>query len=72
LYLDVDCHDNVTLPPGEPWDQTASCALDIAEEGPLDLREIGEILHVSAERVRQIEAMGLRKLRRGGRLGPRT
>ncbi len=67
LYLDVDSRRNVTLPPDEPWDVTSSCVLDVAEEGPQDLREIAKLMHLSAERVRQIEVSVLYKIRRARR-----
>ena len=42
-----------------------SCALDIVEKyGNLTLEQIGDIWQVSRERIRQIEADGLVKLRR--------
>lgn len=40
----------------------ASCALDVAAEGPLDLGDIGDLLGVSRERARQLEVSALRKL----------
>ena len=42
----------------------ASCALDVACEGPHHLEEVGAILMVTRERVRQIEAKALWKLKR--------
>jgi RNA polymerase sigma-32 factor len=36
----------------------------ILAEEPLTLREIGKHLHISRERVRQIEAQALKKLKR--------
>lgn len=42
---------------------TATCALDVAEDGPLDRNEVARILGVSSERVRQIEEEAIRKLR---------
>jgi hypothetical protein len=41
-----------------------SCALDVADEGSLTLDEIGKFFGVTRERVRQIEAKGLKLLRR--------
>lgn len=40
-----------------------SCALDVAENGPLELRAVGELMGLSHERVRQIEHMAIAKLR---------
>jgi len=46
-----------------------SCALDVADEGHHMLDEIGAILHVTRERVRQLESKALRELKhRTGRL----
>lgn len=40
-----------------------TCALDVADEGELKtLEEVGSILGVTRERIRQLEAKGLRKL----------
>jgi hypothetical protein len=39
-----------------------SCALDVADRGPQQLRVIGELMGIVRERVRQIEARALRKL----------
>lgn len=39
-----------------------TCALDVAARGGLTLEEIGRILHVSDERIRQIIAAGVRHL----------
>ena len=41
-----------------------TCALDIADRGPVTLLEIGEATNVTRERIRQIEADGLRPIRR--------
>lgn len=70
LYVDVDHHANINVAPMEPWDMSESCALDVAERGPHDLREIADVLHMSAERVRQIETSVLWKLRRRNALDP--
>lgn len=47
---------------------TPSCALDVAEEGGVTLEEIGELLQLSRERVRQIEAAAIAKVER--KIGP--
>jgi hypothetical protein len=41
-----------------------TCALDIADQGPHTLEEIAEAMGITRERVRQLEAMALDKLRR--------
>jgi DNA-directed RNA polymerase sigma subunit (sigma70/sigma32) len=39
-----------------------TCALDVAGNGPQNFDRTGELLNVTRERVRQIEAMALAKL----------
>jgi len=39
-----------------------SCALDVAESGPLTLDEVGQLLRVTRERIRQIQAIALSHL----------
>jgi len=41
-----------------------SCALDVADNGPLTLEQVGALMHVTRERVRQIEVDALQKLSR--------
>lgn len=67
LYLEVTRHGSILLnfPDLEPWEMPAhrSCSLDMAE-APKQLREIGDALNISRERIRQIEHSGLAKIRR--------
>ena len=51
-FPDLDIHD---LP--------ESCALDVADRGGITLEEIGEIMNLTRERVRQVEVLGLMKLK---------
>ena len=73
LYLDVSpMTGNVLLNHGarELEDMPATCALDVADahrEG-LTLEEVGDILGVTRERVRQIQDKAFRKLVHGGAL----
>ena len=49
-----------------------TCSLDVAERGGMTLDEVGQLLGVTRERVRQIELVALTRLRaaaRTGRLG---
>ena len=45
-------------------DMAQSCALDVADDGPHTLEFVGDLLGVSRERIRQIEEMALKKLKR--------
>lgn len=51
-------------PDKAPWDMSPgrSCVLDIAEAGGLTLEEVGELISLTRERVRQIEGIALEKL----------
>ena len=65
LYIDV--HPvrgsiKVNFPDLEVWEMTETCALDIADRGGITLEEVGEIMNLTRERVRQVETTGLSKL----------
>jgi DNA-directed RNA polymerase sigma subunit (sigma70/sigma32) len=40
-----------------------TCALDVADRGGITLEEVGEILNLTRERIRQVEVRGLTKMR---------
>lgn len=40
-----------------------TCALDLAEQGGMTLEDIGSTMHLTRERIRQIEAKALEKLK---------
>ncbi len=61
-------HIHLTFPWIFPWEMTHSCALDVAEDGQHTLEEVGEVLNVTRERVRQIERVAMAKCK--GRLRP--
>lgn len=66
LYLDVNPRNGaikVNFPDIEVWDMPETCALDIADRGGVTLDEVGEIMNLTRERVRQLETRGLAKLK---------
>ena len=65
LYLDVNPETGsikLNFPDMEVWELQETCALDVAERGGLTLEEVGEILNLTRERIRQVEAAGLKRL----------
>ncbi len=56
----------------DPGQLAESCALDVADRGGITLEEVGEILSLTRERIRQIERGGLVRLRRSGALADAT
>ena len=65
LYLDVNPSTGsikLNFPDKEVWELRETCALDVAERGGMTLEEVGEILNLTRERIRQVEAAGLKKL----------
>ncbi len=65
LYLDVNPETGsikLNFPDKEVWELQETCALDVAERGGMTLEEVGEILNLTRERIRQVEAAGLQKL----------
>jgi DNA-directed RNA polymerase sigma subunit (sigma70/sigma32) len=66
LYLDVKPSGAVLInfPDREVSDMTESCALDVAERGVTKLIEIGAMMNITRERIRQVEAIAVRKLER--------
>ena len=66
LYLDVNPDTGsikLNFPDVPVWEMKETCALDIADRGGVTLEEVGEILNLTRERIRQVEVMGLEKLR---------
>ena len=65
LYLDVNPETGsvkINFPGIEPWEMAETCALDVAEKGGITLEDVGEILNLTRERVRQVEMDGLTKM----------
>jgi hypothetical protein len=66
LYLDVNPETGsikLNFPDREIWELQYTCALDVAEKGGITLEEVGEIMNLTRERIRQVETRGLSKLR---------
>lgn len=65
LYLDINPETGsikINFPDLEPWELRHTCSLDVAERGGITLDEVGEIINLTHERVRQIEVRALIKL----------
>lgn len=65
LYLDVNPETGsikLNFPDVEVWEMGETCTLDIAERGGVTLEEVGEIMNLTRERIRQLEMSGLTKL----------
>jgi Sigma-70, region 4 len=65
LYLDVSARTGaikLNFPDLEVWEMNETCALDIADRGGTTLEEVGAIMNLTRERIRQVEVKGLAKL----------
>ncbi len=65
LYLTVDPGSRTIkfhFPDREVWELDETCSLDVADDGEQTLDRIGELQNLTRERVRQIEARGLKKM----------
>jgi hypothetical protein len=66
LYLDVNPSTGsikLNFPDKELWQLDETCALDVADRGGITLEEVGSIMNLTRERIRQVETRGLLKLR---------
>lgn len=69
LYLDVNMETGsikVNFPHLEVWELKETCSLDVADRGGVTLEEVGEIMNLTRERIRQVEVRGLIKLKMAG------
>ncbi len=69
LYLDVKDETKsikLNFPHLEVWELEHTCALDVSETGGLTLEDVGHIMNLTRERVRQVEVAGINKLREAG------
>jgi hypothetical protein len=65
LYLDVSPRTGsikVNFPDLEVWDMPYSCALDVADAGGATLEDVGSIMNLTRERIRQLEVKALTRL----------
>ncbi len=66
LYLDINPGTGsikLNFPHLEPWEMGETCSLDVADRGGITLEEVGAILNLTRERIRQVEVSGLRKIK---------
>lgn len=66
LYLDINPSSGaikLNFPHLEVWEMKETCALDVADRGGITLEEVGEILNLTRERIRQVEVRGLGKMK---------
>jgi len=66
LYVDVNPRTGsvkMNFPDKELWELAETCALDVADRAGITLEEVGVIMNLTRERVRQLEMRGLGKLR---------
>jgi hypothetical protein len=66
LYLDVNPNSGaikLNFPHLEVWEMAETCSLDVADRGGITLEEVGAILNLTRERIRQVEVRGLGKIR---------
>lgn len=69
LYLDVKPElgsIKLNFPDLEVWEMAETCSLDVADRDGLTLEEVGDILNLTRERIRQVEVRGLLKLKMVG------
>ena len=66
LYLDVNPASGaikLNFPHLEVWEMAETCSLDVADRGGITLEEVGAILNLTRERIRQVEVRGLGKIK---------
>jgi hypothetical protein len=66
LYLDVNPETGaikLNFPHLEVWEMAETCSLDVADRGGITLEEVGAILNLTRERIRQVEVRGLSKIK---------
>ncbi len=75
LFVDVNPRTGsvkMNFPDKELHELADTCALDVADRGGITLEDVGVIMNLTRERVRQLETRGLVKLRVIADDGPRV
>jgi hypothetical protein len=65
LFIDVSARTGaikLNFPDLEAWEMSESCALDVADRGGTTLEDVGAIMNLTRERIRQVEVKALAKL----------
>lgn len=65
LFVDVSARTGaikLNFPDLDVWDMNESCALDVADRGGTTLEDVGAIMNLTRERIRQVEVKALAKL----------
>jgi len=65
LFLDVSNRTGaikLNFPDLEVWDMNETCALDVADRGGTTLEDVGAIMNLTRERIRQVEVKALARL----------
>lgn len=65
LYVDVNPMNGaikLNFPDLEPCEMGESCALDLADQGGMNLEDVGAAMNLTRERIRQYEVVALRKM----------
>jgi Sigma-70, region 4 len=66
LYLDVNPHNGnlkFNFPDLEVEELPETCALDVADRGGITLEEVGDLMNLTRERIRQVETRTAAKLK---------
>lgn len=69
LYLDANPETGaikLNFPHLEVWELAESCSLDVADRGGVTLEQVGAIINLTRERIRQVEVRALDKIRDRG------
>ena len=69
IYLDVNPRSGsikLNFPHLEVWQLAETCALDVADRGGATLEDVGLLLNLVRERIRQLEVNALDKMRAHG------